>query len=126
MNTINYEWRSEPNYAEYKDFGTFYDYKIIRNKDNGVLLGYVQLAHNHSLYGCYDLDDYRKIKVHGGVSFSGYIFKGFYVGFDCGHAGDLQPMVVEIGLIPPGDTYKNIQFVQKECLKLALQLKELE
>lgn len=52
--------------------------------------GYVRLPEDHKLYGKkYDEID-GLVTVHGGVTFAGVLdgMGGFYVGFDCAHAGD--------------------------------------
>lgn len=73
--------------------------------------GYVRLPVDHKLYGKkYDEID-GIVNVHGGVTFVGALedANGFYVGFDCAHAGD-SPKV------------QNEAYTISECKRLVDQL----
>lgn len=60
------------------------------------LCGYIKIPKGHALYGDKD-EEYGllDIPVHGGVTFNGDLEEdgGFWIGFDCAHAGDLVPMM---------------------------------
>ncbi len=83
------------------------------------------------------------ISVHGGLTYSdhcqgdichqpqpGRPEKVWWFGFDCAHAGDLVPGLVEVwaeaGLGIDSETYKNIAFVKREVEHLAQQLAEVK
>lgn len=76
--------------------------------------GYVRLPEDHKLYGKqYDEID-GLVTVHGGVTFEEVLdgMGGFYVGFDCAHAGD-SPKV------------QDEAYTLGECKRLVDQLIEL-
>ena len=77
---------------------------------------------------------------HGGVTYNGecedeiillirslgFNIPKYLIGFDCAHAGDLSPYSLIIYKDHQRDsyaTYKNIEYVKAECIKLAKQLK---
>jgi hypothetical protein len=84
------------------------------------------------------------MKAHGGINWSGELPWGdvgrwWWFGFDCGHAGDVQPGLDAImhGVMPPEHMrerallfhdwkYRTIAYVKAECASLAFQLRELE
>ena len=72
---------------------------------------------------------YRQLRetVHGGVTFAGKIEgkDGWWLGFDCGHLGDLSPGILKLPKIrsaklPP---YRSAQFARQELQKLAQAVK---
>jgi len=109
-----------------------------------TLCGYVGLPKEHPLAGTQETSESpmqpartfdtiynwwmegHSIVCHGGLTFSGWGDgelrpEGFYwLGFDCNHAGDLAP-----GL-PGGplrdDVYRDEEYVEGECRKLARQI----
>lgn len=70
------------------------------------------------------------LNAHGGVTWAGQFHDdpGWWFGFDCGHAGDLSPGLLELF---PGnpyrhlDTYRTVAYVEGECASLAAQLHRL-
>jgi hypothetical protein len=67
--------------------------------------------------------------VHGGLSFSGHFqddLEHWYFGFDCGHAGDLQPGMLDAHIEPEWyhriSVYRTMEFVMGECVQLAEQV----
>lgn len=69
------------------------------------------------------------IGAHGGLSYAGHLHgdaENWYFGFDCSHAGDLQPLALDVGIDPEWylsvSVYRTMAFVQSECLNLAEQL----
>lgn len=95
-------------------------------------VGVIGLLHalvTHRTWG----DGYAPISLiftaHGGVTFSD-AFSGdpehWYFGFDCGHAGDLQPGMIVHAFdrewMLRTKVYRTMEYVQGECLHLAEQL----
>lgn len=62
----------------------------------GHLCGYVKIPKENKLYGMHyedisEMYDYE-MPAHGGLTFSGSFEEGdWWIGFDCAHAGDIQP-----------------------------------
>ena len=90
----------------------------------------------------YDCDVYRQvavdgtlsieslISVHGGLTYGGGTLtdkpRGYWwLGFDCGHAGDLMPYLNALRdgahLQISDEIYRDIDYVKNECAKLAWQ-----
>ncbi len=144
---IKPEWEIEPDELHFVDEKTGYKCVIWRHPELGNLNGYVILPKDTKLYKLYkESDEYwfynspilvnnikvhGDIKVHGGLTYSGdclpYLKGEFALGFDCGHGFDLIPYL-DYGRSSSdlsNATYKNIEYVKKECSKLASQLYEL-
>lgn len=70
--------------------------KSLWNPDRSLMMpsrwfcGYVRLPVDHKLYGKKYGEIDGLVSVHGGVNFAGALdgMDGFYIGFDCAHAGD--------------------------------------
>jgi hypothetical protein len=72
------------------------------------------------------------IGVHGGITWSDRLHDhtGWWFGFDCGHAGDFQPGMVEAieamghdaSFLHDFSTYRTFGYVKQECATLAQQL----
>ncbi len=104
---------------------------IKRSKYMGHLCGYIGLPPTHKLYKKHydDID----VMVHGGLTFADFWEDErdnlWYVGFDCAHYGDFQPGLAKLSPgylrygLDQGTTYKNMDFVTKECESLVDQLK---
>lgn len=134
---------NEPDKAQWPDEATGLPCLIVRNPRGGNLCGYVGVAEGHSLfeqdYGIPDVD------VHGGLTFADKCTEtedeGRYIchvpdpgepkhvwwfGFDCAHLNDLSP-ADPFGLRVRGDpyfgsTYRDFDYVKRECARLATQL----
>jgi len=70
-----------------------YDYICVLVKELGHRCGYVRLPTSHPFFGVdYDkIYEIRDVECHGGLTFSGklgWLKDGYWIGFDCGHAGD--------------------------------------
>lgn len=93
---------------------------IIRDRDIGYLCGYVEVPDGLNV----DVDE---IACHGGITFNGHWSKfptdGYYIGFDCIHVGDWDPITARVGL-SIGNTYKDSEFVLNEIKNIIKQLKE--
>ncbi|HEX7933258.1 MAG TPA: hypothetical protein VF573_09305 [Paraburkholderia sp.] len=95
-------------------------------------VGIIGLLHGlatHQTWG----EGYAPIRLiftaHGGLSWSDYISddpEHWYFGFDCGHAGDLQPGMIAHAFdrdwMLRTNVYRTMKYVQGECLHLAEQL----
>lgn len=128
-------WENEPNIKEFEYKG--FPCLIVRNESMGFLCGYIGISKDHPWYG----EDYKDIpvNVHGDLTFSK---KGgendkwpnpelWWIGFDCGHSGDLIPygncfdrLFCQTFSVSTGktDKYRNIKFVENQIKKLADQI----
>lgn len=141
------EWTNEPDYLHFVDRATDMDCLVVRNHSGG-LCGYVAVEEGHPLYG----SDYSSadIDCHGGLTYAshcaGHICHVprdgrpdhvWWLGFDCGHPGDLTPAFTakryrDLGITDSLNTdfmgnpsrYRNINYVIGECQKIAQQLKD--
>ena len=102
----------------------------IRRGPSGHLCGYVALPkgspHYQVEYDSIKVND-EYVEVHGGLTYSSianeHIGTGddWMVGFDCAHLGDLAPM--HISEFNDGDSvYRDMDYVKRECERLADQL----
>lgn len=104
---------------EWTDPATGFECLIRRNMRLLFLCGYVKVAKDHPA-----IANAGNLNVHGGVTFNGEMSQGgHYVGFDCGHYGDYAPGMY---MMHGEGTYRDIDYVKKECEALAWQIKELE
>ncbi len=114
-----YEWANEPNYVEFEASG--FSCVIHRHPELGHLCGYIGVP--KEMAG--GLTDQTLPNVHWAWTWwSNRIPKKepdgkVWFGFDCGHHGDLIPMMPEAGGI-----YRNITFVREELERVATELKE--
>jgi hypothetical protein len=105
------------------------------------LTGYVGLPPGHKLFKATVDQLDRKIQVHGGVTFAGRysvktlkqagahawakaLSKNWFVGFDCGQLGDLQPGLRQLQRLGH-ETYRTIDYVTKELHELVHQIERL-
>jgi hypothetical protein len=133
------EWRNE----------TGYPLLMVRSDVTGALCGYVGLPPGHPLHGKH-YQEVDGLTVHWGLTFSDACHEGghichvpqpgepadvWWLGFDCGHAGDHCPaMRALLRTLPgvgdrprfPGESYKTLDYVRSEVEGLAKQLKALE
>lgn len=105
----------EPDYLAWMDLKTGLHCRIKRIPYHGHLCGYVGVPKEHPSWGV-GLEK-APFDVHGGITYSEMEGETWWFGFDCAHAGDLIP-----GSPSPGHTYKDIEYVKRECMKLAEQL----
>jgi hypothetical protein len=130
------EWESEPDYMD----GVFFGLPcfVKRHEDFKNLNGYVGVSKGHKFFET----DYRDldVEVHGNLTFgSGGTHQRFgyhwWFGFDCGHAFDHAPgreeMLKNAGMpvsiihsLMSNQVYRNMKYVQDECIQLAYQLSD--
>ena len=86
-----------------------------------VLCGYVELLDGHPWRELASWD--VSASVHGGVSFAGRLRsrEGYWIGFDCAHAGDAMP-TLDGRMI--GDRVWTVDEVAEEVEQLAAQVCE--
>lgn len=140
-------WQNEPDKIQWQDKETGLPCLIVRNH-SGALCGYVGVPPMHSAYEKHygDLD----FNCHGGLTFSDFCQDHehgichipdagepdnvWWLGFDCGHGGDIIPSFLVLQKDMPemrsftgawGETYKGIAYVKEECKNLAKQLVEV-
>lgn len=127
-------WQDEPDRLEWRDPATKLPCMIIRNHQ-GALCGYVGVPPGHK----YFKEDYNDVpvSVHGGLTYgaecSGHICHVpepgepdhvWWLGFDCGHAGDISPAFTHLNLSQYGweQHYRDVEYVRAEVTQLAKQV----
>lgn len=129
-------WTNEPDGEAFEHAG--YTCVIARG-GGGIWCGYVAIFEHHPLYKLDHRDGgFDSIKVHGGLTFSGLELPAHalaflavapgarWLGFDCGHAGDLAPWMSApiVALCKRlGWPYRDIAFARNEVRSLASQLR---
>ena len=73
------------------------------------------------------------LDVHGGLTFAGFFEEErniWWFGFDCAHSQDFSPGIASMlrssGLPSPHETYRDLNYVKKECIGLASRLAEVK
>lgn len=148
-------WDSEPDKIQWQDEATGLPCMVRRSPHMGFWCGYVGVPEGHPAFG-QGYDDVT-VEVHGGLTFAEKCSKGdeatsichvpgvgesdnvWWLGFDCGHAGDLYPSrhpdfiadsYMKLGemfdaMSGSGDEsegYRDLAYVRAEVTKLAAQL----
>lgn len=115
-------WLTEPDREEWTSAGG--SKCLIRRGYFGAWCGYVGIDPGHPWHGL-GLFDIPAI-VHGGCAWSGPLGpegSQWWIGFDCGHAWDIQPGL--LALCPdhtwPGCEYRDLAYVRRETNELAAQ-----
>jgi hypothetical protein len=139
-------WLLEPDFKRWIDPATGLKCAIIRNCF-GALCGYVRLPMGKTRRkviqakrrkgATYDHPVFRGISVHGGLTFFGtpenHKVRGrHWIGFDCGHHGDLSPFLSTNANFPEWlrlslDTgvYRDFPYTAAEVTALAKQVRAL-
>jgi hypothetical protein len=134
---------------EYEDRG--FKCRVVKIPHLGHLCGYVGLPESHKYFNK-DMDAID-IYCHGGITYSEKEKDGLYwIGFDCAHAGDLVPGLVDFKISDLKNdspemmkaldliedtmgklkfpeiigTYKNLDYVKRELKEIVNQLVEEE
>jgi len=141
-------WHDEPDKVQWIDEASGLDCLAVRNRW-GAWCGYVGVPPGHRYHGVsYDDVD---VTAHGGLTFAdlcdeeaddghgichvplpGRPARVWWLGFDCGHAFDLQPRLPLYPDHPPrtrdddpwGEQYRTLAYVQEWCAVLAHQLSQ--
>jgi hypothetical protein len=111
-----------------------FEWEVVRNRI-GYRCGYVRVPAGHPWYG-QGYDDVRTADgdwpdVHGGLTFAepdtdcgkGGDDSAWWLGFDCGHAGDAPDPSLPGGnvLDLPGGVIRTTEYAVEECRSLARQ-----
>lgn len=137
------EWKDEPDKIQWTDSATELPCLVVRGP-SGALCGYVGVSEAHS----YFQKDYNDcdVDVHGGLTFAslcshhgedleqgvchvveeGDNDRVWWLGFDCGHCGDVMPRFDSAVHSEEYASYKTVAYVQQECASLAAQLVEVK
>lgn len=143
-------WLDEDDFVLWICAETGYECFLIRNDFTFTLCGYVGLPANHPLHGLHYHDPLftehtlgKGIQVHGGLTYAGtYQPQPLYFGdnlpkstwafgFDTAHSHDFPPLLSQhmkrMGMQELSffrkDNYRTIEYVKKEVLLLAKQLR---
>lgn len=134
------KWDGEPDKAQWIDTATSLDCLAVRQPHSGHWCGYVGVPPGHPLFGSgYDIEPHPD--VHGGLTFAAKCQEDrehgichipepgrpehvWWFGFDCAHLGDISPVhdTHRRSYGSHTDTYKTLEYVKRECTKLAEQL----
>ena len=100
--------------------GIQFDCSIRRVTRSGHLCGYVTLTPDSDYFG----RDYDNIPVncHGGLTYASESGSNWIVGFDCAHLGDLKPFYNDMEIYGNDGTYRDMDYVTRECETLCDQL----
>ena len=93
---------------------------IRRVPRSGHLCGYVHLTPDNDYYG-YEYDDIP-VNCHGGLTYASEHDNEWVIGFDCAHLGDLQPFYTDMEIYGNNGSYKDMEYVKKECEFICDQL----
>jgi hypothetical protein len=103
---------------------------MTRKTDMGIPCGYVGIPESHPYHGRH-YNTIEDIEVHGGLTFSGY-WQGierilWWLGFDCGHAWDIDNLPYTVPTPPyVFKSNKSQEYVEAETRSLAEQLAKVK
>ena len=135
-------WDDEDDKVQWQDEATGFPCLAVRNPRMGHWCGYVGVSAGHPAFGMrYELFDGE---VHGGLSYADFCQpeategqgichvpspgedeRIYWLGFHCAHGFDLLPRLAKFGDVLPEDTYRTLDYVQRECVRLAQWLRNL-
>lgn len=130
---IEKPWTTEPNMVKWVDQTTGLTCLILRAAEMGHLCGYVRIPRHHTLYlGKRRSKAEQRIQTHGGITFTGEMHRqsggkrrGRWIGFDCAHAWDLVPELLQYRGISAENTYRDIVYVTAQVECMARQVKAM-
>jgi hypothetical protein len=129
-------WVDEYDRYEWVDEGTRLPCLVLRNPWAGNLCGYVGVPPGHLAWGMH-YNDLSKIKVHGGLTYSGpaeddRTVEGYadfwFFGYDTGHFGDKFGFATPISMMSSlryGE-YRDVEYCTGQCRRLASQLIKID
>lgn len=118
------------------------EWMVVHN-GSGYRCGYVRLPKGHPWHGNVSCFNDHDLQVHGGITFNapdepcakGGADDGFWIGFDCAHAGDApdpelpssrgsyyDSMMAGILSIGGGECVRSQEYVEAECRSLCEQV----
>lgn len=102
--------------------GIKFECYIRRVTRSGHLCGYVHLTTDNDYFGL----DYDNIPVtcHGGLTYASEHDNEWVIGFDCAHYGDLHPFYSDTEIYGNTGTYRDMEFVTRECESICEQISE--
>jgi hypothetical protein len=125
-------WTGEPNRIEFRHAGLPC---ILHRGGMGAWCGYVGLSPNHPLHGVGYSEAGEKVGAHGGLTYAkpcagcvchvpkpGEAENLWWLGFDCGHAGDMTPRQTLYSVFHQTDHYWTAAECRVETERLAEQL----
>jgi hypothetical protein len=119
-------WQDEPDRVCFERNGIRC---LIKRVSTGALCGYVSIPPDHPARkreGLWPANEC--FEVHGGVTFAKRLGRDYWIGFDCGHAGDYMPghatFMRSLGIDWPGEgvRYRDLSYVRAEVERLADQV----
>lgn len=138
-------WMQEFDKAQWVDPETDLDCMMRRHPTSGHWCGYVGVQPGHPLHGVNYSDMECSISVHGGITFAegcqedgdeataichvpepGRSDNVWWLGFDCAHYQDLSPGIHRYLSWKSECVYRDANYVQRECERLALQISKVE
>jgi hypothetical protein len=129
-------WDGEPDRVEWKHEESGLHCLAKRHPWLGHWCGYVAVPPGHPWHGRAYGDDPVDVDVHGGLTYASECSDGichvpppgepanvWWFGFDCAHCDDISPGSYKYGAHSfVGNTYRDLEFVQRQCGSLAEQL----
>jgi hypothetical protein len=134
-------WQDEPDHEDFRHAGL--PCILHRSMTSGGWCGYVAVPKGHPLHGVDYQDCDGRVDVHGGLTYGRACQEGgsichvplpgesadvWWLGFDCGHGGDLSPAMTarmpELQMYLDA-TYRTIEYAREQTKALAEQLKTL-
>ena len=114
-------WDDEQDIVKWTDPLTGRKCFVVRHPRLMHLSGYVERTGTEISSLFLEWDGMFSDSVHYGLTFYGEVDEIPVVGFDCAHAGDMAPSlsISPYGFYEPVEDYKTVDFVKKECTKLA-------
>ncbi len=130
MTAKPHPWEQEPDSLAAESCG--FTIRLRRNTKLGTWCGYIIIPEGHPWHGC-SYGDLVDVSVHGGVTYSGneVFHEEWAVGFDCGHAFDMIPLLVseKYGGKPlesETGTYRDMPYALDEARHLAEQARAVQ
>lgn len=121
-------WDDEPDRVDFWESG--FSCRLVRG-GFGAWCGYVSVPKGHPWHGLNldaleRLEDMERLDVHGGVTYAAADGEFWCIGFDGGHAFDIAPGLLALGLKPFMEEagYRDVAYMQAETIGLARQAKE--
>lgn len=129
-------WVDEPDRVEWRAHGHVC---LIVRGPHGSLCGYVGVTPGHPWHGKPLAEVEESVDAHGGLTYAaecqgnichvpapGEPEHLYWLGFDCGHAGDFVPVLARLGCAFHDDQYRTVEYVRAAVERLAVQARLVE